>query len=226
MATGSQKMETLVKATMLRRGSKWSAGNGSREAGRRRWPVSRVTAAAAVVAAAVLASGVALASIPDAGTGVFHGCYSKRTGALRLIDPSKGQKCATSEKSVTWNQAGITWKGSWSKTTGYQVHDAVAFQGSSFLAIHASKGANPGSNTADWAVLARGGQGPPGPTLLPSQVTLGVGVPDVLNAGGYGFSAPAGIAFDGTHLWIANVAGNSVTEVNAADGSLVRVLTG
>src|SRR6185437_927761 len=44
--------------------------------------------------------------IPDPGTGVFHGCDSKKTGALRLIDPAKHQKCAAAEKAVTWNQTG------------------------------------------------------------------------------------------------------------------------
>jgi hypothetical protein len=36
----------------------------------------------AVLAVLVAAGGVAVAAIPDAGTGVFHGCYSTETGAL------------------------------------------------------------------------------------------------------------------------------------------------
>ncbi len=35
-----------------------------------------------------------------------------------------------------------------------------------------------------------------------------------------------GIAFDGSHLWITNDGGNSVTEVVASDGSLVRTSGG
>ena len=42
----------------------------------------------------------------------------------------------------------------------------------------------------------------------------------------YGFSAPQGIASDGVHLWVANEFGDSVTELNAADGSWVRTLSG
>jgi hypothetical protein len=38
--------------------------------------------AVAVLAVLVAAGGVAVAAIPDAGTGVFHGCYSTETGAL------------------------------------------------------------------------------------------------------------------------------------------------
>ncbi len=39
----------------------------------------------------------------------------------------------------------------------------------------------------------------------------------------YGFSAPVAIAADGSHLWVAN--GNSMTELNAADGAQVRTLS-
>ena len=41
----------------------------------------------------------------------------------------------------------------------------------------------------------------------------------------YGFGQPAGVAFDGTHVWITNQNGNSVTQINADDGSLVQVLS-
>jgi hypothetical protein len=46
-----------------------------------------------------------------------------------------------------------------------------------------------------------------------------------LTGGSYGFSFPQPIAFDGSHLWVANVNGNSVTEFNASDGSWVRTLS-
>ena len=42
----------------------------------------------------------------------------------------------------------------------------------------------------------------------------------------YGFNGPDGIAFDGTHLWVTNVDGASVTEFNASDGSWVQTLSG
>ena len=48
----------------------------------------------------------------------------------------------------------------------------------------------------------------------------------VLTGGSYGFNYPHGVAFDGTHLWITNQGGDSVTEVNASDGSWVRTLSG
>jgi hypothetical protein len=59
--------------------------------------------AAAVMVAA--GAGIGLASIPSS-TGVFHGCYVKTTGALRLIDPSAHQRCKRGQLAVSWNQAG------------------------------------------------------------------------------------------------------------------------
>ena len=49
----------------------------------------------------------AVNSIPGP-SGVFTGCYNKTSGALRVIDPSRGQHCAASEARVTWNQQGQT----------------------------------------------------------------------------------------------------------------------
>jgi hypothetical protein len=53
----------------------------------------------------------------------------------------------------------------------------------------------------------------------------------VLSGSGYGFNGPTRVADDGTHVWVANsgedlTGGDSVTELNASDGSLVRVLQG
>jgi hypothetical protein len=59
--------------------------------------------AAAVLVAA--GAGIGLASIPSS-TGVFHGCYVKSSGALRVIDPSAHQHCKRGELAVSWNQAG------------------------------------------------------------------------------------------------------------------------
>ena len=45
------------------------------------------------------------------------------------------------------------------------------------------------------------------------------------SGGSYGFASPQGVAFDGTHIWVTNYA-NSVTEINASDGSWVQTLSG
>ncbi|MFI5165644.1 MAG: hypothetical protein ACHQQS_03410 [Thermoanaerobaculales bacterium] len=45
-------------------------------------------------------------------------------------------------------------------------------------------------------------------------------IPVHFNAGG-DIKYPTGLAFDGAHIWVANFNGNSVTEINASDGSKV-----
>jgi DNA-binding beta-propeller fold protein YncE len=46
----------------------------------------------------------------------------------------------------------------------------------------------------------------------------------------YGFTYPAAVAADGTHVWVANDffagGGGSVTELNATTGNPIQVLTG
>jgi collagen triple helix repeat protein len=56
-----------------------------------------------VGAAAMVVAGVAYAAIPDS-SGVVHGCYSTKNGALRVIDTSA--KCGNGELALNWNQQG------------------------------------------------------------------------------------------------------------------------
>ena len=42
----------------------------------------------------------------------------------------------------------------------------------------------------------------------------------------YGFSSPDGIAVNGDHVWVANYGNDSVTEINASNGALVKTLSG
>jgi len=70
---------------------------------RTRWRRTAIFLAVGAAAFGV-ASGV-YAAIPDA-SGVIHGCYSKSSGQLRVIDTAKSQKCATSEVGLNWNQTG------------------------------------------------------------------------------------------------------------------------
>jgi hypothetical protein len=103
----------------------------------------------------LVAGGIAWATIPDPGAGLIHGCYRKTTGALRVIDPSKGQRCASSEAALNWNQRGINWRGNWRSAAAYAVNDAVALNGSSFVARVANTNSRPPSKS--WAVLAAKG---------------------------------------------------------------------
>jgi DNA-binding beta-propeller fold protein YncE len=41
-----------------------------------------------------------------------------------------------------------------------------------------------------------------------------------------GFNGSIAVTSDGTHVWVANSSGNSVTELSASAGGLVRVIFG
>jgi hypothetical protein len=139
---------------------------------------------------AVVTGALAFASIPDAN-GVFHGCVSTVTGALRLIDTGKGQTCKKAETAVSWDKTGINWQGAWASTTSYSQGDAVSYQGSSYLAVVANTNVPP-TSLADWTVLA--GAGAPGPNGTNGATILsGVGPPsDKIGATGDFYIAERG----------------------------------
>ena len=121
---------------------------------------AKAVAALTVSAACLGASGVAFAVIPDVA-GVIHACYAKQNGALRVSD---APACTKNETAISWNKvgpAGLTWQGIWSATTTYQPRDAVAYQGSSYLALATNTASTPpGTN---WQLLAAAGtKGDPG----------------------------------------------------------------
>jgi hypothetical protein len=109
----------------------------------------------AVAAVALVGGGVAFAVMPDAGTGVIHGCYDTTSGALRVIDPAS-QSCSASESALNWNMRGVNWRGAWSPTASYAVGDAVAYNGSSYLAVAANIKSRPLSKA--WSTLSAGMQ--------------------------------------------------------------------
>lgn len=55
------------------------------------------------LAALMVGVGFAIASIPDA-SGVFHACYKKNQGQLRLVESASN--CRPSEKATSWSQTG------------------------------------------------------------------------------------------------------------------------
>ena len=123
------------------------------------------------VGGAVVTAGIAWAAIPGGG-GVFTGCYSTTSspvGRLRVIDPSAGQACVAGENQITWNAKGINWTGTWSSATAYNIGDAVARNGSSYIAITANTNHPPPNSS--WAILAQkgatGSTGPAGPAGPP-----------------------------------------------------------
>jgi hypothetical protein len=65
----------------------------------------RLLLVGSLLAVGFAAVGIAVAAIPDGNT--ISGCYSKITGALRVIDTAKGQKCFNFvEVPLAWNQVG------------------------------------------------------------------------------------------------------------------------
>ena len=69
---------------------------------------------------------------------------------------------------------------------------------------------------------ANGKDGSPVTCILVTLCTWGYNY----SGGSYGFNFSRDVAFDGAHLWVINTGGNSVTELNASDGSLVQTLSG
>jgi len=124
----------------------------------------------AVASSCVLISaiGVAVAAVPDAGTGQMHGCYSTSSGAVRVIDPAAGQRCRVGERSLSWGQ-GMRFRGFWNARTTYSPQDVVRVtrQGGTWVAVKRSRGSLPNLwNSTAWKSLVRdgsnGGSGPPG----------------------------------------------------------------
>ena len=122
---------------------------------------------AGVLAGAVLAGGIAVAAIPHSETGQISACYTTggaTPGRLRVIDRQAGEHCVSGEAALTWNR-GIRWRGAWKAERTYEVGDAVARSGSSYLAVEPSAGKNPVTSPSAWGVLAqRGAAGPAGPS--------------------------------------------------------------
>ena len=130
--------------------------------------LSRAATIVGIIVVAGASAAIAVAAIPDSGTGLIHGCYSKTTGALRVINTAKGQHCHSGEAALNWNQRGINWRGAWRSSASYARNDAVSRSGSSYIAIRANHGVAPPSSTY-WAILAMAGSagsagamGPPG----------------------------------------------------------------
>ena len=64
--------------------------------------------AGAAVTAIVVSGSIAIAAIPDATTKVITVCYTKTSGALRLIDKATKAACNTkTEIELSWNQQGV-----------------------------------------------------------------------------------------------------------------------
>jgi len=97
------------------------------------------------------------------------------TGPQGIAGPAgatgaSGATGATGPTGAT-GAAGMNFRGSWSQSSNYAVNDAVADQGSTWLATQSSMGVEPSGTTAAWAMLASAGSA--GAAGAPATVTVG-----------------------------------------------------
>jgi hypothetical protein len=101
----------------------------------------------------LVAAGIAYATIPDSG-GVIHGCYAKKDGAVRVVDPGAGGACdPKKEAALDWNQTGP--QGPTGTSHGYYSYGgllAATTLGGSFAKVGELTGLGPGT----YVVSARG----------------------------------------------------------------------
>lgn len=85
---------------------------------------------------------------------------------LRVVANGTEAACLEGEKRVELLGLGLVWRGEWRPGRQYEIGDAVAYQGASYLAVQQSKGPRP-ANSARWTRLAAkgdiGGRGDAGP---------------------------------------------------------------
>ena len=120
---------------------------------------------AGVGALGLLLGGVATATIPTSTTGQIAACYRVSTGALRVIDVQKKQKCVAGERLLTWGPS-YTWRGTYNARLAYAAGSVVVVNGSSYVArVAVPKGRAPsGTGNTSWGLLAAAGAaGPAGP---------------------------------------------------------------
>lgn len=164
----------------------------------------RLTLIAGSVVVVLAVGGVAYGVIPDAGTNVIHSCYDKTTGALRVIDPSKGQSCTASETALKWNGRGLNLRGGWNSTTSYAAGDVVTLGGGTYAARLANSNSMPPNS--NWATLgspsyanvfSESNQSNPGtyPVIISSNLT-NVGQTTGVPAGNYTVSAQVLVFMD------------------------------
>lgn len=100
--------------------------------------------AAAVALTAVVTGGVAYAAIPDAG-GTIHSCYTKSSGAWRVIDSEAGQTCKSNEAALDLYSKGaadlafLAKTGKAADADKLDGQDSSAFLGSSAKAADSDK---------------------------------------------------------------------------------------
>jgi hypothetical protein len=178
--------------------------------------------AGALVAGLIVGGGITYAAVPSSASGQITACYpttGAAAGQLRVIDAQAGKHCRAGEKSLSWQQKGLRFRGAWSSTATYAANDLTTSSGSAYVAIAASKNVKP-PNTTRWALLAaRGAAGTPGTPGAsaphPSQVLW------VAKTGGDFTTLTAALASisgnDAAHRYVIKVAPGTFDEPTGVD---------
>ena len=148
---------------------------GTRRKVRWSWCVS-----ALLLGVVALGGSAAVAAIPQGN--FINSCRNSTTGALRVIDPSKGDTCGAGEVFLRWSS--WHYRGVWLSGSRYGVADVATYKGSTYIVRAAPPvGAVP-TNTTYWGLVASKGalgvQGLPGIPGIPGIQ----GVPGVKGATG------------------------------------------
>src|ERR1051326_4911422 len=128
---------------------------------------------------------------------------------------------------------GIVWRDTWSDTTAYAVHDAVAYNGASYISIQPGTGNQPDTSPNFWSVLAlkgdtgaTGAAGAPGLTgatgLTGPQGPIG----PAGDIGPTGATGPAGMVWQGTWSNATPYAVNDAVAYNGASYISIQPGTG
>ncbi len=213
---------------------------GRRHNGTRRLSFSRVIAkysrskfAVAGAAIALLGAGSGIGSVALAGTQaqtagtVYYACLKHGTLVNGSVGTTAPSKCPKQAVVISWNAQGPAGTDGNTILSGSQAPSgSVGVNGDFYLDTSTEVLYGPkagGSWPATGTSLVGPAGAPPTPDLRRVATLNWYGAE--YSGGSYGFRFPTAVAFDGTHIWVANF-NNSVTEINAADGSLVRTITG
>ena len=136
---------------------------------------------------------------------------------------------------------GVTWQGPWNNAATYAQHDAVSFNGSSYISLTADNAGNqPGASLVFWNLLAsvgaqgaigpqgfpgaQGFEGPPGPQgpIGPQGATGPIGATGATGPAGPAFALPfdASIALPGRDLFVVSNNGDGGTGVVGHGGGI------
>jgi hypothetical protein len=104
--------------------------------------MTRTVVAAAIAAGCVViaVAGIAHATNP-ASDDVVRACYHSKTGALRVVDPRRGESCNKHEKRLDWNRQGVPGVPGTAGVSGYEIVKAEAGSNQPGVAV----GSHPGT---------------------------------------------------------------------------------